>query len=294
MTGNRLGRTMSDKGSDTGTVADEQPESRGRDPWAPPERRVPLDKPAVSPVPGQRAAVPPAAPGLPAPSPYPSPSSPAPAPPWGAVPPPGQALPPQGGGTPAGGLVPPVPQAPTGPGTPSAYAAGFPGQQMPYGGLPGGPAPYGQGVFPGGQAPYGQGGFVPGSYGYPAGAYPNGWPPHAPNGPSAGNGLGVAALVLGIVGTVLSPTVLLGVVLGILAVVFGGIGRSKVRNGEADNGGQALAGLILGGVALVVSGLMLTLYLSVDTSDGENAPQDDPGSTYRASLVVDRPVTDLR
>ncbi|MCC3772544.1 DUF4190 domain-containing protein, partial [Streptomyces sp. UNOC14_S4] len=184
-----------------------------------------------------------------------------------------------------------------GPGTPSAYAVGFQGQQPPYGGLPGGPATYGQ-------APYGQGGFVPGSYGYPAGAYTtgaytngaytNGWPPHAPNGPSAGNGLGVAALVLGIVGTVLSPTVLLGVVLGILAVVFGGIGRSKVRNGEADNGGQALAGLILGGVALVVSGLMLTLYLSVDTSDGDTTPQDDPGSTYRASLVVDRPLTDLR
>ncbi|MCC3770926.1 hypothetical protein K6I34_003669, partial [Streptomyces sp. UNOC14_S4] len=62
---------MSDKGSDNGidaeadagAVADGQPESRGRDPWAPPERRVPLDKPAAPPVPGQRAAVPPTAPG---------------------------------------------------------------------------------------------------------------------------------------------------------------------------------------------------------------------------------------
>ncbi|MGW1073992.1 DUF4190 domain-containing protein [Streptomyces sp. NPDC002537] len=272
---------MSDKGSDTGAVADEQPESPNRDPWAPPERRVPLDKPAARPVPGQRTVAPPSAPGLPTPSAYPSFPSPRAAPPgWSAGPP----------APPSGHAVPPVPQAPTGPGTPSAYA-GDPYGLPPYGQAPGGPVPYGQppygqGVPYGQQAAYGQGAFAPGSYGYPAGAYGNGW---QSAGPAPANGLGVAALVLGIVGTVLSPSVVLGVVLGILAVIFGGIGRSKVSNGEADNGGQALAGLILGGVALVASVLLLSFYLSVDTSDDGPAPQDEPGSTYGAHLVVDRP-----
>ena len=39
----------------------------------------------------------------------------------------------------------------------------------------------------------------------------------------------------------------LAIVVGILAVIFGAIGRRKRRRGEATNGGQALAGIIWGG-----------------------------------------------
>ncbi|MEV6671502.1 hypothetical protein [Streptomyces sp. NPDC051162] len=268
---------MSDKGSETGSdkgaMADGRPESRDRDPWAPPEhrapldgtgeeqvpqQRVPLDKPGARTAPGAQGAVPPSAPQGPPPYAFP------PAAPFASA-------------------VPPVPQAPTGPGTPSAYPVGPYGQQ-PYGQMPYGPAaPYGQ------QPPYGYA--PPGSYGYPVGPYGPGWQQPAP---AAGNSLGVAALVLGIIGTVLSPTVFLGVVLGILAIIFGGIGRSKVSNGEADNGGQSLAGLILGGVGLVASVLMLIFYINVGQSSHKDpAPEDDPGATYGAYLsaavrVVDR------
>ncbi|MFD0382518.1 DUF4190 domain-containing protein [Streptomyces stramineus] len=96
------------------------------------------------------------------------------------------------------------------------------------------------------------------------------------------NGLGVAALVVGIVGTVLSPTVVLGVILGVLAVVFGAIGRAKVSKGEADNGGQALTGLILGGVALLASALMVLAFIHVADGTDPGPTPDDPGATYDA------------
>jgi hypothetical protein len=70
----------------------------------------------------------------------------------------------------------------------------------------------------------------------------------------------VAALVLGILSLVfmvLFPPV--GVIVGILAVVFGIIGVRRVRRGEASNRGQALAGGITGGVGLVVSVALLAI-----------------------------------
>lgn len=66
------------------------------------------------------------------------------------------------------------------------------------------------------------------------------------------NGMGVAALVLGIVAFLIPPT-------SILAVVFGRIGLNRVARGEATNRGVAQAGFILGIVTLVlwVLGLIL-------------------------------------
>jgi FtsH-binding integral membrane protein len=74
------------------------------------------------------------------------------------------------------------------------------------------------------------------------------------------NGLGVAALVLGIISLLfmifLPP---IGVVLGILALIFGIIGVRRARRGEATNRGQALAGAITGGIGLVASVVILTV-----------------------------------
>lgn len=67
------------------------------------------------------------------------------------------------------------------------------------------------------------------------------------------NGFGIAALVLGVLSLFGVLTVLLGVVLGVLAIVFGLLGRRRARRGEADNGGMALAGLISGVIALLLS-----------------------------------------
>jgi Domain of unknown function (DUF4190) len=63
------------------------------------------------------------------------------------------------------------------------------------------------------------------------------------------NGFAVASLVLGIVGVVLTITIVLGLICDVLAVIFGALGRTKARDG-ADNGGLATAGLILGLVGL--------------------------------------------
>lgn len=70
--------------------------------------------------------------------------------------------------------------------------------------------------------------------------------------PTMSNGLATAALVCGIVGVVLFFTIWIGVILGILGIVFGAVGRSRAAQG-APNKGQATAGLWLGIVAVAVS-----------------------------------------
>jgi hypothetical protein len=77
------------------------------------------------------------------------------------------------------------------------------------------------------------------------------------------NGAGVAALVLGLLGLVLTLLVLpspLGALLGLLAVVFGIIGIGRAGRGEATNRGQAVTGLITGILALAL-GVLLTIAI---------------------------------
>ncbi|MCM2578889.1 DUF4190 domain-containing protein [Streptomyces meridianus] len=167
--------------------------------------------------------------------------------------------------------VPPPPVAPTGPYDPVGHAPG------PYGAQPPGPyapAGYGNpyGVTPG----HGYGHQVPAAHGY---GYGYGMPVPRPS-----NGLGVAALVLGIVGSVLFFTTLLAAILGVLAVIFGIVGRIRASKGEATNGGQALAGLILGIVAILVSLGFLTAVIVA--AESEDEPAADSGS-YSLVLTED-------
>jgi membrane-bound ClpP family serine protease len=77
------------------------------------------------------------------------------------------------------------------------------------------------------------------------------------------NGMGTAALILGVVGLVLVVLILfspLGAFLGLLAVIFGILGLVQVNRGEADNRGQAITGLVTGAVALLV-GLFLAISI---------------------------------
>ncbi len=67
------------------------------------------------------------------------------------------------------------------------------------------------------------------------------------------NGLGITALVLGVVAIIASITVIGGIVLGIIAVVLGFLARSRTKKGHATNGGVALAGIITGALGVVLS-----------------------------------------
>ena len=109
---------------------------------------------------------------------------------------------------------------------------------------------YGQQPYP--QPPYAQSGYPPPGYGQP-GYGQVGYPPAFGAGQIAPrNGIGTAALVLGILAVVFCWTFWGGVVMGILAIIFGGVGLGRANRGEASNRGSALAGLVLGIVALAL------------------------------------------
>lgn len=117
-----------------------------------------------------------------------------------------------------------------------------------------------------GQVPYGYPG--PGGYGHPGG--PGGYPGAQPQGyfgwpgmvPMPSNGMGTAGLVLGIIAAVGFCLWPLAIVLGVLGVIFGGLGRAKAGRGEATNGGQALAGIICAivGIALGIGFGLLVIF----------------------------------
>ncbi|MFE3112394.1 DUF4190 domain-containing protein [Kitasatospora indigofera] len=74
--------------------------------------------------------------------------------------------------------------------------------------------------------------------------------------PQARNGLGVAAMTLGIVGGVLGLMIVffwLAWLPALLAVILGAVALSHVRKGLANNRGIALAGVTLGAVGLLLS-----------------------------------------
>lgn len=167
--------------------------------------------------------------------------------------------------------VPPPPVSPEGPGQlPTPYG---------YGGFAGHPGPQGF-AGGGGYAGYGHPG-----YGYPGQQMPGGPPgygwPAMPMAPA--NGIGVAGLVLGIIsaaGFCLWP---LAIVLGILAVIFGAVGRGKAKRGEATNGGQALAGIICGAVGIVLGSALLVILIVVPDEPLDTDTAAPPNAVRLAS-----------
>jgi hypothetical protein len=75
-----------------------------------------------------------------------------------------------------------------------------------------------------------------------------------------GNGLAVAAMVLGIISVVLCFLWFLGPVLGILAIIFGALGLSKSKK-VGRGRGAALAGLILGVIGILLSIVFIVLVV---------------------------------
>jgi hypothetical protein len=122
--------------------------------------------------------------------------------------------------------------------------------------------------------------FAPPQYGAPQYGGPVSGPPR--------NGFGVAALVLGILGLVSFFTIFGGIVLGILGLIFGILGRKRAKRNEATNGGMALAGAICGGIGLVGAIAYLILIVAVLNSDSGKKLRDclaDAGTDQQARTL---------
>jgi hypothetical protein len=109
-------------------------------------------------------------------------------------------------------------------------------------------------------------------YPYSPGAYP-GYPPppypgHLPPGPR--NGLGIASLVLAIAALLLVWSVVGGIVFGIVGAVLGFVARQRVNRGEANNGGIAIASIVLGVLAVLVSLVFAGIWVVVWREAGGN------------------------
>jgi hypothetical protein len=103
--------------------------------------------------------------------------------------------------------------------------------------------------------------------------------------PAPRNGLGTGALVCGILGVVGIITVVGGIVLGIVAVVLGILGRGRAKRHEATNGSSATAGIVLGAIALVLSGALIAFGFSLLTGESGEELRDclaDAGSDAAA------------
>ena len=110
--------------------------------------------------------------------------------------------------------------------------------------------------------------YAPGPYpGYPPGPPQpySGWAP-SPAGPK--NGLGTASLVLAIIALVLVWSVIGGVITGIVAVAIGFAARGRVKRGEANNDGVAIAGIVLGILAIIAGLAFIAIWAGVFNAIG--------------------------
>jgi len=93
------------------------------------------------------------------------------------------------------------------------------------------------------------------TYGYPGDGYPGMYPSPQIVVRGDRNGLGTAALVLGITAAVFSVIPIVGLIawpLSITGIILGFIGLSRVNQGEATNRGVTIGGLATSGAALAI------------------------------------------
>ena len=184
---------------------------------------------------------------------------------------------------------------PSDPYGPSGGSSALPPSGPGYGG-PGYGDPQGQPGAPGYGSPPGYGGA---GYGSPPGY---GGPGYGDPGYGGGyerpkrNGFGIAALILGILALLTAFIPVLGLFLaipfGLAALVLGFLGRRRAKRGEASNGGLALAGLILGVLALVVTvaftAFVLTRSEVRDAIDCVSQAQGDQAALERCQREAER------
>ena len=94
--------------------------------------------------------------------------------------------------------------------------------------------------------------------------------PSTSNAPPPSSGFAVTALVCGIIGVV-TFWIYVGLVLGIIAIVFGVLGRKRAQNEPGDGkNGMATAGLVLGIIATAAT-LLWILFIVILVSETVNS-----------------------
>jgi hypothetical protein len=93
-------------------------------------------------------------------------------------------------------------------------------------------------------------------------------PMHSQPGQGATNGMAVASLVLGITAAILGILLFpLGIVCGILATVFGFVGKGNAAQAGVGRG-MAIAGIILGILGIVLGLLWIIFIVAVADHNG--------------------------
>lgn len=109
------------------------------------------------------------------------------------------------------------------------------------------------------------------------------------------NGPGTAALVLGIIGVVLAmiPIIgFIGFICGLIGVILGGIGWTRVSNRQASNKGASIAGVVLSVLAVIVSTTVFVATVAgVDAAvnGGVVAPADGSAPSIPAPGAASAP-----
>lgn len=113
-----------------------------------------------------------------------------------------------------------------------------------------------------------------------------------PSGTAPKNLWGVLSLIAGIVGILLA-WIIFGGVVGIAGVVFGLVGLSAVRSGRATNRAMSIWGVILSGVAILMSIAFVVVYISFGAwlaSDGSSSAETSgPGTGSEVSSAPETP-----
>lgn len=117
--------------------------------------------------------------------------------------------------------------------------------------------------------------------------------PYVP--PTPRNGLGIAALVLGLVAVpflISGLTAPISIVLGLIAVPLALVGLGRVRRREATNRGVTIAGVVLGLAAVVlgITAIVVTIQAVGEAFDGPTATVVDGQQTADQPTEVSGPV----
>jgi len=108
----------------------------------------------------------------------------------------------------------------------------------------------------------------------------------APQGETKTSGFAITSLVLGIIA--IFPNPFSSIILGILALIFGLIAKSKINKGSVGGKGISIAGIILGIIGIVMGIFMIVTFLIFLRTFMQSVPKNfriQPSMTYSTSTM---------